>query len=158
MITILLFQIVGEASIVCTENGFWSHPPPFCMTPSEIRNTDTIYLGNTTLVHVDEWKYMQMCVPLQQGGHIICKMLRTNSLPKRVRVFVSKSIYLRITNIQWIKGTIYVSKIRRPSIELVRKVTLLMRYMWRIPIWMLLTHEVIRRWVFRMVFDWFEYN
>lgn len=20
----------GEASIVCTETGFWSHPPPFC--------------------------------------------------------------------------------------------------------------------------------
>uniref|UniRef100_A0A182J4C0 Uncharacterized protein n=1 Tax=Anopheles atroparvus TaxID=41427 RepID=A0A182J4C0_ANOAO len=22
--------LVGEASIVCTETGFWSHPPPFC--------------------------------------------------------------------------------------------------------------------------------
>ncbi|XP_055601086.1 locomotion-related protein Hikaru genki-like isoform X2 [Uranotaenia lowii] len=23
-------MLVGEASIVCTETGFWSHPPPFC--------------------------------------------------------------------------------------------------------------------------------
>ncbi|XP_023704995.2 locomotion-related protein Hikaru genki [Cryptotermes secundus] len=23
-------QLVGESSIVCTETGFWSHPPPFC--------------------------------------------------------------------------------------------------------------------------------
>ncbi|CAH1372424.1 unnamed protein product [Tenebrio molitor] len=23
-------QLEGEASIICTENGFWSHPPPFC--------------------------------------------------------------------------------------------------------------------------------
>jgi hypothetical protein len=22
--------LIGEASIVCTETGFWSHPPPFC--------------------------------------------------------------------------------------------------------------------------------
>lgn len=20
----------GEASIICTETGYWSHPPPFC--------------------------------------------------------------------------------------------------------------------------------
>ncbi|KAG7313024.1 hypothetical protein JYU34_000105 [Plutella xylostella] len=48
------FQFVGESSIVCTENGFWSHPPPFCVPPSEVRKSDTIYLENTTLVHVDE--------------------------------------------------------------------------------------------------------
>ncbi|XP_073955742.1 locomotion-related protein hikaru genki isoform X2 [Choristoneura fumiferana] len=47
-------EIVGESSIVCTENGFWSHPPPFCLPPSEIRKTDTIYIDNTTLVHVEE--------------------------------------------------------------------------------------------------------
>lgn len=23
-------QLEGEASIICTETGFWSHPPPFC--------------------------------------------------------------------------------------------------------------------------------
>ena len=23
-------SLSGEASIVCTETGFWSHPPPFC--------------------------------------------------------------------------------------------------------------------------------
>lgn len=22
--------LVGEPSIICTESGFWSHPPPFC--------------------------------------------------------------------------------------------------------------------------------
>lgn len=22
--------LVGESSIICTENGFWSHSPPFC--------------------------------------------------------------------------------------------------------------------------------
>ncbi|XP_063633175.1 locomotion-related protein Hikaru genki [Cydia splendana] len=48
------FQMVGESSIVCTENGFWSHPPPFCLQPSEIRKADTIYIENTTLVHVEE--------------------------------------------------------------------------------------------------------
>ncbi|KAL0851687.1 hypothetical protein ABMA28_000020 [Loxostege sticticalis] len=47
-------QLVGESSIVCTENGFWSHPPPFCLPPSEIRKTDTIYIENTTLVHLEE--------------------------------------------------------------------------------------------------------
>lgn len=25
-------QLEGEASIICTETGFWSHPPPFCMS------------------------------------------------------------------------------------------------------------------------------
>lgn len=25
-----MHQLEGEASIVCTETGFWSHPPPFC--------------------------------------------------------------------------------------------------------------------------------
>lgn len=48
------FQVVGESSILCTENGFWSHPPPFCVPPSEIRKADTIYIENTTLIHVDE--------------------------------------------------------------------------------------------------------
>ncbi|CAF4748505.1 unnamed protein product [Pieris macdunnoughi] len=47
------YQVLGEASIVCTENGFWSHPPPFCVPPAEIKNPDTIYIENTTLVHVD---------------------------------------------------------------------------------------------------------
>ena len=23
-------QLIGESSVVCTETGFWSHPPPFC--------------------------------------------------------------------------------------------------------------------------------
>ena len=23
-------QLVGESSVVCTETGVWSHPPPFC--------------------------------------------------------------------------------------------------------------------------------
>ncbi|KAG6461638.1 hypothetical protein O3G_MSEX012764 [Manduca sexta] len=48
------YQMVGESSIVCTENGFWSHPPPFCLPPSEIRKTDTIYVENATLVYFDE--------------------------------------------------------------------------------------------------------
>lgn len=48
------FEMVGESSIVCTETGFWSHPPPFCLPPSEIRKTDTIYIENTTLVHFEE--------------------------------------------------------------------------------------------------------
>lgn len=48
------YEIVGESSIVCTENGFWSHPPPFCLPPSEIRKTDTIYVENTTLIHIED--------------------------------------------------------------------------------------------------------
>ncbi|XP_049884615.1 locomotion-related protein Hikaru genki isoform X2 [Pectinophora gossypiella] len=48
------YEIVGESSIVCTETGFWSHPPPFCFLPSEIRKTDTIYVENTTLVYFEE--------------------------------------------------------------------------------------------------------
>ncbi|XP_026500502.1 locomotion-related protein Hikaru genki isoform X1 [Vanessa tameamea] len=48
------YEIVGEASIVCTENGFWSHPPPFCLPPSEIKKSDTIYIDNTTLVNFEE--------------------------------------------------------------------------------------------------------
>lgn len=48
------YEMVGESSIVCTENGFWSHPPPFCLQPSEIRKADTIFVENTTLIHVDE--------------------------------------------------------------------------------------------------------
>lgn len=24
------YHLEGEATIVCTETGFWSHPPPFC--------------------------------------------------------------------------------------------------------------------------------
>ncbi|XP_032527367.1 locomotion-related protein Hikaru genki isoform X2 [Danaus plexippus] len=47
-------EIVGESSIVCTENGFWSHPPPFCLPPSEIKKADTIYIDNTTLVNFEE--------------------------------------------------------------------------------------------------------
>lgn len=47
------YQVLGESSIVCTENGFWSHPPPFCLPPAEIKNPHTIYIENTTLVHVD---------------------------------------------------------------------------------------------------------
>ncbi|XP_028169488.1 locomotion-related protein Hikaru genki isoform X2 [Ostrinia furnacalis] len=47
-------QLLGESSVVCTENGFWSHPPPFCLPPSEVRKTDTIYIENTTLIHVEE--------------------------------------------------------------------------------------------------------
>lgn len=23
-------QLLGEASVICTENGTWSHPPPVC--------------------------------------------------------------------------------------------------------------------------------
>lgn len=48
------YVIVGESSIVCTENGFWSHPPPFCLPPSEIKKTDTIYVENATFVHSEE--------------------------------------------------------------------------------------------------------
>ncbi|XP_041986294.1 locomotion-related protein Hikaru genki-like [Aricia agestis] len=48
------YEINGEASIVCTENGFWSHPPPFCLLPSDIKETDMIYVDNTTMVHADE--------------------------------------------------------------------------------------------------------
>ncbi|XP_045784937.1 locomotion-related protein Hikaru genki [Maniola jurtina] len=48
------YQVEGESSIVCTESGFWSHPPPFCLPPSEIRKADTIYVDNTTLVNFDE--------------------------------------------------------------------------------------------------------
>ncbi|XP_072930729.1 locomotion-related protein Hikaru genki isoform X2 [Epargyreus clarus] len=48
------YEVVGESSIVCTENGFWSHPPPFCFPPSQIRKADTIYIENTTLVHFEE--------------------------------------------------------------------------------------------------------
>lgn len=29
------FFLQGEASIVCTETGFWSHPPPFCVEKSD---------------------------------------------------------------------------------------------------------------------------
>ncbi|KAJ2954041.1 hypothetical protein O0L34_g2254 [Tuta absoluta] len=43
------FQLKGEGSIVCTETGFWSHPPPFCLPPSE--DGDTIYIHNNTFVH-----------------------------------------------------------------------------------------------------------
>ncbi|KPI96195.1 Locomotion-related protein Hikaru genki [Papilio xuthus] len=48
------YQVLGEPSIVCTENGFWSHPPPFCLRPSEIRKADTIYIENTTFVHFED--------------------------------------------------------------------------------------------------------
>lgn len=48
------YEILGESSIVCTENGFWSHPPPFCLPPSEIKKSDTIYIDNTTLVNFEE--------------------------------------------------------------------------------------------------------
>ncbi|XP_068617912.1 locomotion-related protein Hikaru genki isoform X2 [Battus philenor] len=48
------YQVLGESSIVCTENGFWSHPPPFCLPPSEIRKADTIYIENTTLIHIED--------------------------------------------------------------------------------------------------------
>ncbi|CAH0715962.1 unnamed protein product, partial [Brenthis ino] len=48
------YEILGESSIVCTENGFWSHPPPFCLPPSEIKKADTIYIDNTTLVNFEE--------------------------------------------------------------------------------------------------------
>ncbi|KAM3968462.1 locomotion-related protein hikaru genki [Aphomia sociella] len=48
------YEVVGESSIVCTENGFWSHPPPFCLPPSEIKKSDTIYIENTTLVHFED--------------------------------------------------------------------------------------------------------
>ncbi|CAB3254140.1 unnamed protein product [Arctia plantaginis] len=48
------YEIVGESSIVCTENGFWSHPPPFCLPPSKIRKADTIFVENTTLIHIEE--------------------------------------------------------------------------------------------------------
>lgn len=48
------YEVVGESSIVCTENGFWSHPPPFCLPPSEIRKADTIFVENTTLIHIEE--------------------------------------------------------------------------------------------------------
>ncbi|XP_013189377.1 locomotion-related protein Hikaru genki [Amyelois transitella] len=48
------YEVVGESSIVCTENGFWSHPPPFCLPPSEISKSDTIYIENTTLVHFED--------------------------------------------------------------------------------------------------------
>ncbi|CAK1588528.1 unnamed protein product [Parnassius mnemosyne] len=48
------YQVLGESSIVCTENGFWSHPPPFCLPPSEIRKTDTIFIENTTFVHIED--------------------------------------------------------------------------------------------------------
>lgn len=24
------YALEGEASIICTETGYWSHPPPFC--------------------------------------------------------------------------------------------------------------------------------
>ncbi|XP_077302053.1 locomotion-related protein hikaru genki isoform X4 [Arctopsyche grandis] len=29
------YNLTGEASIVCTETGFWSHPPPFCILPNK---------------------------------------------------------------------------------------------------------------------------
>lgn len=32
------YNLTGEASIVCTETGFWSHPPPFCTLPNNITN------------------------------------------------------------------------------------------------------------------------
>lgn len=48
------YDIVGESSIVCTENGYWSHPPPFCLLPSVIKKADTIFIENITLVHVEE--------------------------------------------------------------------------------------------------------
>ncbi|XP_050683915.1 locomotion-related protein Hikaru genki isoform X2 [Leptidea sinapis] len=47
------YEVMGELSIVCTENGFWSHPPPFCLPPTEIKRLNTIYLENTTLVNLD---------------------------------------------------------------------------------------------------------
>lgn len=25
-----IYYLEGEASIICTESGVWSHPPPFC--------------------------------------------------------------------------------------------------------------------------------
>lgn len=28
----------GEASIICTETGYWSHPPPFCNNNNNIIN------------------------------------------------------------------------------------------------------------------------
>ncbi|XP_023947925.1 locomotion-related protein Hikaru genki [Bicyclus anynana] len=48
------YQLVGENSIVCTESGFWSHPPPFCMRPSEVRKSDTIVVDNITFVNFNE--------------------------------------------------------------------------------------------------------
>lgn len=48
------YEMVGESSIVCTETGFWSHPPPFCMLTDEILKSDVIYYGNSTLVSVEE--------------------------------------------------------------------------------------------------------
>ncbi|CAG9781723.1 unnamed protein product [Diatraea saccharalis] len=48
-----MFHLAGEASIVCTETGFWSHPPPFC-GPVEQTGVDTIYVENSTLVHLDD--------------------------------------------------------------------------------------------------------
>ncbi|XP_039764040.1 locomotion-related protein Hikaru genki [Pararge aegeria] len=48
------YQIVGESSIVCTESGFWSHPPPFCMQPSDVVRADTIFYDNTTFVNFNE--------------------------------------------------------------------------------------------------------
>ncbi|XP_061510432.1 locomotion-related protein Hikaru genki isoform X2 [Anopheles gambiae] len=46
--------LVGEASIVCTETGFWSHPPPFCnAVPVSRRST--------------EWSDCTAEVPLRSG-------------------------------------------------------------------------------------------
>ncbi|KAL4717775.1 hypothetical protein ACJJTC_000924 [Scirpophaga incertulas] len=47
-------DLVGEFSVVCTETGFWSHPPPFCVTPTDVKKADTIYIENTTLIHVED--------------------------------------------------------------------------------------------------------
>lgn len=29
-------RLEGEGSIVCTETGFWSHPPPYCEFTNEV--------------------------------------------------------------------------------------------------------------------------
>lgn len=52
--------LVGEASIVCTETGFWSHPPPFCkyiILLLYTTNTSILYLYQVYTVMVRNYFY-----------------------------------------------------------------------------------------------------